>query len=291
MSFEYGKVATLTPLIRRVIARNPSAFTFHGTGTYIIGKGQVAIVDPGPDMTEHVDALLDAIRGETVTHILVTHTHIDHSPACRAVQAATGAPTYGFGPHGSGRHEQGEKVEEGGDQSFDPDHQVRHGDVVTGRGWSVEAVHTPGHTSNHICFGLREEQALFSGDHVMGWSTSIISPPDGDMAAYMRSLELLLQRDDKLYWPTHGTAIRDPKPFVKAFIAHRREREQQVLACLAGGIDRIVDMVPGMYKDVPVSLHRAAARSVFATMLHLVEQGVVTCDGPPSVDARYRLKQ
>ncbi|NNE85159.1 MAG: MBL fold metallo-hydrolase, partial [Alphaproteobacteria bacterium] len=170
LEFEYGASQRLSPLVRRVIAPNPSAFTFHGTGTYIIGKGSgsgsVAIVDPGPDLPEHVDAVLAAVSGETVSHILVTHTHLDHSPATVAVKAATGAPSYAFGPHGRGGD--GEQAEEGADFDFMPDHRVADGETVAGDGWSVEGVHTPGHTSNHMCFALKEENALFPGDHVMG---------------------------------------------------------------------------------------------------------------------------
>src|SRR5579864_5559789 len=190
VTFDYGIADRVSPLIRRVVARNPSPFTFKGTGTYIVGHGQVAVIDPGPDLAAHVDAILDALRGETVTHIVVTHTHLDHSPAAAALKQATGAKTYGFGPHGSGRAEDrtgvGGVTEEGGDHAFRPDIAMREGDAVQRPGWRLEAVHTPGHTSNHLCFALAEERALFSGDHVMGWSTSVIAPPDGDMRAYMR---------------------------------------------------------------------------------------------------------
>ena len=285
--FEYARMQPVAPLIRRIVARNPSPFTFHGTGTYVIGEGNVAIVDPGPDVSEHVDALLDALDGETVTHLLVTHTHRDHSPACRAVQAATGAPTYGFGPHGSGRIDAGVQVEEGADMEFAPDVRVAHGDVVRGDGWSVECVHTPGHTSNHVCYQLREHRALFCGDHVMGWSTTIISPPDGDVASYLSSLELLLGRDDACYWPTHGPRIPDPKPLVEALIEHRLERAAEVRACLAAGVERIADMVPIMYSELPRNMYPAAARSVFSTLIYLVERGEVSCEGPLDASARF----
>ena len=287
LEFEYGRVQRVAPMIRRVVARNPSPFTFHGTGTFIIGEGHVAVVDPGPDLSEHVDALLDALDGETVTHLLVTHTHRDHSPACRAVQAATGAPTYGYGPHGIGRIDRGVQVEEGADTEFDPDVRVAHGDVVRGDGWSVECVHTPGHTSNHVCFQLREHRALFCGDHVMGWSTTIISPPDGDIASYLSSLELLLGRDDACYWPTHGPCVRDPKPLVKALIDHRLERAEEIRACLADGIERISDMVPLMYSELSERMYPAAARSVFSTLIYLVERGEAYCEGPLDASARF----
>lgn len=284
-----GEARAVSPLIRRIVAPNPGAFTFHGTGTYIVGHGKVAVIDPGPMIDSHLDALARALDGETVTHILVTHTHIDHSPLARPLQRRVGAPIWGCGPHGSGRHEQGAKVEEGGDREFVPDTQLRRGDTVEGDGWTITAVPTPGHTSNHLCFALREENALFTGDHVMGWSTSIVSPPDGDMRAYMASLDLLLGRDDAVYWPTHGGPVRDPKRFVAAFVAHRREREAAILACIRGGIGRIRDMVPRIYGDtIPPQLYPAAARSVFAHVIDLAERGVIAADGPLAIDAAYR---
>jgi glyoxylase-like metal-dependent hydrolase (beta-lactamase superfamily II) len=288
--FPPGEAREVSPLVRRLVAPNPSAFTFHGTGTYIVGRGKVAVIDPGPMIESHLQAILDTLRGETVTHILVTHTHVDHSPLARPLQHATGAPVWGCGPHGSGAHEQGAKVEEGGDLAFAPDRQLAHGDVVEGDGWTLEAVHTPGHTSNHLCFALREERALFTGDHVMGWSTSVISPPDGDMRAYMTSLELLLGRDDAIYRPTHGGPVREPKPFVRAFIAHRREREAAILACIRDGVAHIRAMVPRIYGNtIPPQLYPAAARSVFAHVIDLAERGVVAADGPLALEARYRL--
>jgi len=287
--FQYATVETLTPWLRRVVARNPSPFTFHGTGTFIVGRGKVAIIDPGPAIDEHVAVLLDAVRGETVTHLLVTHTHRDHSPACAAVKQATGAPTYGYGPHGAGKLERGVQVEEGGDMEFRPDVPVRHGDVIEGDGLSFECVYTPGHTSNHICFQYRERRALFPGDHVMGWNTTIISPPDGDMGDYMASLELLLARDDLEYWPTHGARIADPIPHVREYIAHRHGREHQVHACLQAGVHTICAMVPMMYCDLPERMHPAAARSVLATLIHMVEKGDVGHDGELRADADFFL--
>ncbi|MFZ2004998.1 MAG: MBL fold metallo-hydrolase, partial [Stellaceae bacterium] len=225
-AFEYGKLEPVAPGIRRIVANNPGPFTFRGTGTYVVGEGEVAVIDPGPDLAEHVEALLTGLAGERITHILITHTHRDHSPAAAAVKAATRAPTYGFGPHGGTRGIPG--IEEGGDWDFAPDVVVKDGDEIAGSGWRFEAVHTPGHTSNHLCFALPDRGVLFSGDHVMGWSTSVIAPPDGDMAAYMASLGKLLERSDAVYWPTHGPAITEPKEHVRAFIAHRREREAGV---------------------------------------------------------------
>lgn len=204
----YGVLEPVSPLIRRIVARNPGPFTFVGTGTYVVGHGRVAVIDPGPALAEHVESLLEALDGETVTHILVTHTHLDHSPAASVLRQRTGAPTLGFGPHGGDRD--GGSVEAGADRDFVPEIILRDGDAVDGADWRLEAVHTPGHTSNHLCFALPQEAALFTGDHVMGWSTSVIAPPDGNMAAYMLALERLLTRPDAIYWPTHGGPIREP---------------------------------------------------------------------------------
>lgn len=288
VNFEYGEVSELSSRIRRVIARNPSPFTLYGTGTYIIGSGNIAIVDPGPADDRHIGALLEATKGETITHILITHTHMDHSPGCRLLAEVSDAPTYAYGPHGAGKLEQGITVEEGGDMDFVPDVIVSHGQVIQGEDWSVECVYTPGHTSNHVCYQLREEKTLFSGDHVMGWSTSIVSPPDGDMKNYIQSLELLLARNDAIYWPTHGPAIANPKPYVRAFISHRMERERQILASLEQGVHKIYEMVPTMYTGLSESMYPAAARSVFASMVYMVDRGEVVCDEQLAVDASYR---
>src|SRR6185312_6451804 len=287
-AYEYGKLEPVAPGIRRIIARNPGPFTFKGTGTYVVGEGEVAVIDPGPDLPEHIEALLMDLAGEAVTHILVTHTHRDHSPAAAAVKAATGAPTYGFGPHAGGRRGEA-AVEEGGDWNFTPDIVVEDGDEIAGSGWRFEAVHTPGHTSNHLCFALPEAGILFSGDHVMGWSTSVIAPPDGDMAAYMASLDKLLARRDAVYWPTHGPAITEPKPYVGAFIAHRREREAGVIDCLKAGIGTTDKMVERLYLGLNPSLRRAAGRSVLAHLIDLTGRDIVTADGPATVEAHFRL--
>ncbi|MGD9536448.1 MAG: MBL fold metallo-hydrolase [Alphaproteobacteria bacterium] len=287
LDFAYGAVAELTPLVRRVVARNGGPFTFHGTGTYIVGRGTVAIIDPGPELDEHIEALLRAVEGETVSHLLITHTHRDHSPAARHLKERLGAPTYGFGPHG-GEHA-AEAVEEGADHEFVPDIRITHGDVIEGRGWTFEAVHTPGHTSNHLCFALREEAALFCGDHVMGWSTTVVSPPDGDMRAYRASLGALLERGETIYWPTHGAPIREPQAHVAALLEHRAEREAQILSCLRDGIATIPEIVRALYKDVDPRLHGAAGRSVLAHLIELVERGAVVSEGALTVAGRYRF--
>ena len=289
LDFSYGEVSDVAPGIRRVIAENPSPFTLYGTGTYILGRGEVAVIDPGPADGAHIAKLLEALEGETISHILITHTHMDHSPGCRLLQAHTDAKSYAYGPHGAGKLEQGVPVEEGGDMAFEPDELVRDGEVLSGGDWSVECVYTPGHTSNHMCYQLRETKALFTGDHVMGWSTSIISPPDGDMGAYIASLERLLERDDAVYWPTHGPCIDDPKPHVRAFIEHRLARERQIMGCVRQGVHRIEDMVPLMYTELPEFMYPAAARSVLASMEHLVGNGALKADGGIQLDAAYQL--
>jgi glyoxylase-like metal-dependent hydrolase (beta-lactamase superfamily II) len=285
LDFAYAEAAELSPLVRRVIADNPSYFTFHGTGSYIVGRGKVAIIDAGPDDPAHVEALLAAVAGEQVTHLLVTHTHRDHSPATAALKRATEAPSYGFGPHGTRRA--GPAVEEGADYDFTPDHRLRDGDVIEGEGWTLGAVHTPGHTWNHLCFALAEERALFCGDHVMGWSSTVISPPDGDMATYVASLNKLLGRDEVIYYPTHGAPIDQPAPFVRALIEHRAERERQIAQSLADGAETIAEMVALIYTDVPDALHGAAARSVLAHLIHMVETGRAECAGPLEEGGRF----
>ena len=287
IEFEYGKVTQVTPLIRRVIAHNPGPFTYMGTGTYIVGLGNVAVVDPGPLDDDHIAALLAALDGETVTHQIITHTHRDHSPAAAPMKTATAAPTYGYGPHHGNM--KAPKVEEGGDWDFRPDHVVQDGNVIEGDGWTLEAVHTPGHTSNHLCFALREENALFSGDHVMGWSTSVISPPDGDMAHYLHSLRKLLERDDAVFWPTHGPPIRDTKPFVQSFLDHRKRREEQIWHCISEGQDTIAAMVPIIYVNADKRLYKAAGRSVLAHLTQMQDEERVKCEGPAAIDSVYEF--
>ncbi|MDE3117028.1 MAG: MBL fold metallo-hydrolase [Pseudomonadota bacterium] len=279
----YGVAEQVSPLIARVLAPNPGPFTFKGTGVYIVGAGrEAAVIDPGPDIPEHVEALKRALEGRRLTHILVTHTHGDHSPAAAPLKAWSGAQTYGFGPHGSG-HDDGVKTEEGGDTQFVPDMRVKDGEAIEGEGFRFEGVFTPGHTSNHMCFALAGERALFTGDHVMGWSTTVVVPPDGDMAEYLASLRKLIARDDAVLWPTHGGPVRDPKPFLKAYLDHRLMREAQILACVRDGLDTIPTMVARMYADVDKRLHPAAARSVEAHLIQLAAEGRVTRE-----NGRYR---
>ena len=281
----YGTAIQVSPLLQRVTATNPSPFTFTGSGTYIVGRRHVAVIDPGPDDAAHVESLVRALEGRTVTHICVTHTHSDHSPASRALAAVTGAPILGFGPHPAADARRGDAetsavVEEPGDWDFVPHTALTHGDVVTGDGWTLECLHTPGHISNHLCFAIAEEQGVFTGDHVMGWSSTIIPPPDGNLGDYLRSLELLIERGDRdqVYWPTHGPPITTPVRYARALLAHRHRRTAQILSCLRDGPATIPAMVARMYTNTPRILHPAAERSVLAHLIHLDKQGCVTAD-------------
>ena len=272
----YGPPERLSALVRRVTAHNPGPFTHHGTGTYIVGTGEVAVIDPGPDDPAHVAALLDAIGGERVAHILVTHTHRDHSPPSRPLAGATGASIAGCRPLAPREH--GPPVEEGFDHAYAPDRVLADGEHVAGPGWTLTALHTPGHTSNHLCFALDEERALFTGDHVMGWSTTVVSPPDGDMAAYMASLARLLDRDDLIYYPTHGAPVADPRRLVRGHLLHRRQREHQIMRLLADAPVTIPAMVAGMYASIDRRLWPAAGQSVRAHLIDLHGRGLVRVD-------------
>lgn len=288
MTFEYGVAQDLSPRIRRVVANNPGPFTFRGTGVYIVGRGEVAVIDPGPDAPEHLAALQQALAGERVTHIFVTHRHLDHSPAARPLAASTGARIYATGV--APKFSTDDFIAEAGDDlGFKPDSNVRDGDVFSGPGWTLEAVLTPGHTSDHVCFALREENALFSGDHIMGWSTTVVTPPDGDMDAYLASLGKVEACGFDTLWPTHGPPITEVASFIAAYRAHRLDRESQILAQLAAGHAHIMDMVPAMYADVDPRLHPAAAHSVLAHLVRLVKIGRVHCNGAPGLSSVYTL--
>jgi glyoxylase-like metal-dependent hydrolase (beta-lactamase superfamily II) len=287
-----GACVRLSPLVRRVVANNPGPITFTGTCSYIVGRDRIAIIDPGPDLPDHVKALLQAVRGETVTHILVSHTHRDHSPATRAIQAATGARVVGCGPHRTARPlALGEvnPLEASVDLEYAPDQQLAAGDTVEGNGWRLVAVETPGHMANHLAFALPEEAALFSADHVMAWSTTVVAPPDGSMSAYMASLDKLRSRSERIYWPGHGGPVRDPQRFLRALAHHRRQREASILNRLAAGDRTIPEMVRAIYQGLKPALVGAAGLSVFAHLEDLVERGLVTVDGPPTLASEFRL--
>ncbi|MDE1938036.1 MAG: MBL fold metallo-hydrolase [Alphaproteobacteria bacterium] len=284
----YGDMLRLSPLVRRLLANNPGPFTFMGTGVYVVGTDEVAVIDPGPLLPLHLEALKWALAEVRVSHILITHTHADHSPAARAVKQWTGAPIYAFGPHPA-RSDDGVRVEEGGDRDFVPDVRVKDGETITGSGWTIDCLHTPGHISNHMCYALRQERALFTGDHVMGWSTTVVSPPDGDMRDYIASLKKLMARQDRILYPTHGGPVENPAPFLAAYLAHRLEREAQIVGCLQRGIKTIPDMVATLYADVDNRLHPAAARSVEAHLIKLEKDGRVAVDDK-HILARYELR-
>jgi glyoxylase-like metal-dependent hydrolase (beta-lactamase superfamily II) len=275
------------------VANNPGPFTYRGTGIYIVGHGDVAVIDPGPDQAGHLDVLMNAVKGERVTHIFVTHGHMDHSPAARPFAAATGALIYACGEPVKATDSE-VRLEAGDDLGFTPDVAIEDGARFEGPGWTIEAVSTPGHTAHHMAYGLLEENALFPGDHIMGWSTTVISPPDGDMSAYLTSLEKVRDRDYSTLFPTHGPPIgkmtdRDVRAFVEAYIEHRLAREAQILAQLQAGQSRIKDMVTAIYADVDKRLHPAACHSVLAHMVRLVELGGVRVDGPAGIESDYRL--
>jgi glyoxylase-like metal-dependent hydrolase (beta-lactamase superfamily II) len=287
-----GQVEEVMPGIRRLLCNNPGPFTFKGTVTYIVGRGEVAIIDPGPLDEAHIAALLDAVRGETVTHILVTHTHRDHSPAAARIKAATGAKTYAEGPHRAARSlhiGEAPPLDSAGDRDFRPDVALPDGESVAGPGWTLEAVTTPGHTANHMAFALKGKPVLFSGDHVMAWSTPVVAPPDGAMSDYMASLEKLTRRSETIYFPGHGGAVHNARRFVESYIIHRKMREASILKRLAAGEADIPTLVRAIYVGLDPRLTKAAGLSVLAHLEDLVARERVATEGAPSIDGRYRL--
>ena len=290
IEFEYGVVQQVSPLIRRVIANNPGPFTYVGTGVYIVGHGEVAVIDPGPEDSIHFEALKAALDGETVTHVLVSHGHSDHSPLARPLAEWAGCKTYAKNcgvPTAKG------ELGSADDLGFIPDVKVGDGDVISGPGWTLDVIETPGHTCNHLCFGLREENACFSGDHIMGWSTTVVAPPDGDMADYMNSLDKIQKMKFDILWPTHGNPVRGAAfvdEFITEYANHRRAREAAVIAQLQSGETRIPEMVKVMYADVDARLHPAAAMSVLGHMIKLIREGVaVSPDEKPTVRSHFEL--
>jgi glyoxylase-like metal-dependent hydrolase (beta-lactamase superfamily II) len=285
-------VEEVVPGVRRLLANNPSPFTFKGTLSYIVGRGQVAIIDPGPLDEAHISGLLDAVRGETVTHIFVTHTHRDHSPAVPAIKAATGALVLAEGPHRAARPlnvGEAPRLDASNDTDFRPDRALADGEVVTGAGWTIEAVATPGHTANHMAFAFKEANLLFSGDHVMAWSTPVVAPPDGAMSDYMASLQKLARRSEAIYLPGHGGMVREAPSFVQHYIRHRQGREASILHRLAKGEADIPTIVRAIYIGLDPRLTKAAGLSVLAHLEDLVTRGRAATDGQPSITGRYRL--
>ena len=287
-----GVPEQVMPGVRRLLCNNPSPFTFKGTVSYIIGTGEVAIIDPGPDDPAHIAALLDAVHGQTVTHIFVTHTHRDHSPAVSAVKAATGALVLAEGPHRAARPlnvGEAPRLDASNDADFRPDLALADGEVVSGRGWTIEAVATPGHTANHMSYALQGTDVLFSGDHVMAWSTPVVAPPDGSMGDYMVSLEKLRARSEQIYLPGHGGAVTNAPRFVAAYILHRKAREAAIVRQLEKGESDIPALVSAVYANLDPRLVRAAGMSVLAHLEDLVARGTILSDGPPSITGRYRF--
>ncbi len=285
--FTYGQCQQLSPLVQRVTANNPGPFTYTGTGVFIIGDKEVAVIDPGPDLTEHRAALDAALAGRQVTHVLMTHHHIDHSPLAVPLARDHGCEIYGYGLQ-MREPEGGEvRLEAGDDLTFKPDVEIRDGDVVTGAGWTIDVIHTPGHTSNHMCYALREENTLFSGDHIMGWSTSVVSPPDGHMGDYLESLRKVQQRHFDKVRPTHGPVIEDVDTFIDAYIDHRLTREVQILAAIEAGHTIIMNMVKHIYTDIDKRLYPAAAHSVLAHLIHMRETGRVSAQGKDGLQTEY----
>jgi len=291
---EPDTVRQLAPGVRALVANNPGPFTFKGTMSYIIGRGKVAILDPGPDDDGHIAALLDAVRNETVTHIFVTHTHRDHSPAAAKVKAATGAKVYAQGPHRLARPlhiGETHRLDASADMDFRPDVALADGEVVSGDGFTLEAVTTPGHTANHMAFAFKEADLLFAGDHVMGWSTTIVAPPDGAMSDYMASLEKLAGRGEPLYLAGHGAPVPEAPRYVQSLIRHRQGREAALLHRLGKGAADIPTLVRAVYIGLDPRLAGAAGLSVMAHLEDLVARGVVATDGPPSLAGTYRLAE
>jgi glyoxylase-like metal-dependent hydrolase (beta-lactamase superfamily II) len=289
-----GIAKEVAPGVRAVVANNPGPFTYKGTVSYIVGRGKVAILDPGPDDDAHIGALLDAVRGETVTHIFVTHTHRDHSPAVPKVKAATGATVYAEGPHRLARPlfiGETRRLDASADVDFRPDVALADGEVVSGDGWTLEAVTTPGHTANHMAYAFQEGDLLFAGDHVMAWSTTIVAPPDGAMSDYMASLQKLARRPEPLYLPGHGAPVRDAPRYVQFLTRHRQGREASILHRLGKGEADVPSIVKAVYIGLDPRLVGAAALSTLAHLEDLVARGIVATHGPPSIGGVYRLAE
>jgi glyoxylase-like metal-dependent hydrolase (beta-lactamase superfamily II) len=287
MNFAYGVPRELAPGVVRLVANNPSHFTFKGTNTYIVGKGtDIALIDPGPDDVAHLEAILATIGRRRLSHIVVTHTHHDHIDGLAALVAATGARTAGFGRRAR-RHERQRTSPSGSEyveKDFIPDLPLADGGRLAGDGWALAAVYTPGHAPDHLCFELEGSGVLFSGDHVMGWNTSVVAPPEGSMADYLRSLERVGERSDRVYLPGHGGQVEEPQRLVKAFLLHRRMREQAILDCIQAGTNSVRAIVPAIYRDLDPRLVNAASLSVLAHVEYLISRGLVRCDPPLSVD-------
>ena len=287
----HGEAVDIAPGIQRITAPNKSAFTFHGTNTYILGETDVAVIDPGPAIDSHLDLLMETLKGRTVSHIILTHTHMDHSPLAKPLQEKMGAPMFAEGIHRNSRElHLGETnaLDAAADRDFKPDHELADGEMIEGKDWTLETIHTPGHTKNHACFALAGTEMLFSGDHVMAWATSIVAPPDGNMSDYMASLAKMAERTETIYFPGHGGRLEKAPEFVRALKAHRKMRETAILSRIRKGDETIPQIVSVMYKDTDPRLHGAAGLSVFAHIEDLITQGKITTDGPPALAGKYQ---
>jgi glyoxylase-like metal-dependent hydrolase (beta-lactamase superfamily II) len=286
INFVYGEPRELAPGVVRIVANNPNPFTFKGTNTYLVGTKDLALIDPGPEDEAHLEAILKAIGPRRLTHVLITHTHRDHTDGLPALLAATGAKTEGFGRRAvqRGSKRTSPSGSEFVDKDFIPDVPLADGQRLQRDGWGFTALHTPGHAPDHLCFALDGTGILFSGDHVMGWNTSVVAPPEGSMADYIRSLELLTERDDAVYFPAHGGQVSEPQRLVKAYLLHRRMREQSILGCIRQGNATVRTIVPAIYKGLDPKLVNAASLSVLAHVEHLIDRGLVRCEAPLSAD-------
>ncbi len=286
-AFPAGVVEQVSPLVRRLICGNGGPFTFTGTCSYIVGRGRVSIIDPGPDDAGHLQALLTATDGETIDHILVTHTHRDHSPGARRLKELTGARLIGCDRHIPVVNDSSGRLDASHDLDHAPDDVMRDGDCLGGQGFTLTAVHTPGHASNHLCFALSEETALFSGDHVMAWSTTIVAPPDGAMSEYMASLDRLRARGETIMWPGHGGPVQEPARYMRALATHRRLRESAIVGAVCAGDRSVAEIVARVYEGLNPRLVGAASLSALAHLEDLVARGIVRADGPATLDAIY----
>ncbi|MBL4595303.1 MAG: MBL fold metallo-hydrolase [Robiginitomaculum sp.] len=287
--FSYGVATPISPNVRRLVANNPGRFSGWGTNVYIIGTDELIVVDPGPNTDRHFEVLTQAIGTAKVMAVFVTHHHLDHSPMAPRLAAHFDCQTHGFGPPNTMLDGGGVRLEAGDDVGFSPQVRVKDGQIFTGNGWELHCVHTPGHTSNHMCYAVQPDNGLICGDHVMAWSTSVVSPPDGSMSDYLHSLTKVQNMNFAHLWPGHGSAIDDPHPFLSAYLEHRAERDRQILLQLRGGIGQIKSMVPDMYAQVDKRLHPAACHSVLSHLIRMIETGQVTCHGTPGINSEYRL--
>lgn len=283
IEFDYGSLRELAPGVRRLVANNPGPFTYKGTNCYILGEGSVGIIDPGPKDEAHIETVVDCLGGETVSHIILTHTHLDHSGSVARLKELTGATTYGFGPSDKprGAGEDSPSGQDFADSAFTPDVVLLDGDVIEGEGWTLRAIHTPGHAPDHLCFDLIGHPILFSGDHVMSWNTSVIAPPEGHMGDYISSLEKLIDSNHEYFLPGHGGRVENPRRVVKAFLVHRGWREAAIVDAIKKGDRRIQEIVKTVYRDIDPKMAKAAELSVFAHVVFLLERGQLAHDGAP----------